>query len=331
MADKELRAVYADTLVALAAQDPAVCVVEADLARATGTGPFAKAYPDRFFNVGVAEANLVGVASGLSAVGKKPFAATFGCFASRRAFDQFFLSANYAGLKVTLVGTDPGVTAAYNGGTHMPLEDLALMRAVPGLIVVEPCDEVSLEAAVRLAYAHPGCVYLRLQRKAAPRRYDAGESFEFGTAKIQRGNPPGSGGPGSDGEADVALLALGALEVGEALKAADLLAAEGISAAVVDMFTLAPLDIGLVRGFAGRAKGIVTCENHRLSGGLGSAVAEVLAGMGRHAPLATIGVSADSFGEVGTQDWLAEHFGLTATHIAAAAEKLVAGRRVAGR
>ncbi|MCX7028320.1 MAG: transketolase family protein [Spirochaetes bacterium] len=329
MADKELRAVYAETLIALAAQDACVCVVEADLARATGTGPFAKAYPDRFFNVGVAEANLVGVASGLSAVGKKPFAATFGCFASRRAFDQFFLSANYAGLKVTLVGTDPGVTAAYNGGTHMPLEDLALMRVIPGLVVVEPCDEVSLEAAVRLAYAHPGCVYLRLQRKAAPRRYVPGESFEFGMAKILRGNLPGTRNAKSGDDVDVALLALGALEVGEALKAADLLAAEDISTTVADMFTLAPLDADLVRGFAGRAKGIVTCENHRLSGGLGSAVAEVLAGMGQHAPLATIGVSADSFGEVGTQDWLAEHFGLTAPNIAEAAKKLVAGRRIA--
>ena len=313
MPDKELRAVYTETLLALAAEDPAVCVVEADLARATGTGPFAKVYPDRFFNVGVAEANLVGVASGLSAVGKKPFAATFGCFASRRAFDQFFLSANYAGLKVTLVGTDPGVTAAYNGGTHMPLEDLALMRVVPGLVIVEPSDEVSVEAAVRLAWAHPGCVYLRLQRKAAPRRYEAGEKFEFGKAKILRGS----------GAAEVALLALGALEVGEALKAADLLAAEGISAAVVDMFTLAPLDVSLVGDFARKARGIVTCENHRLSGGLSSAVAEVLAAMERHAPLATIGVSAGSFGEVGTQDWLAEHFGLTAPHIAAAARKLL--------
>jgi len=325
MADKELRAVYAETLVALAAQDASVCVVEADLARATGTGPFAKAYPDRFFNVGVAEANLVGVASGLSAVGKKPFAATFGCFASRRAFDQFFLSANYAGLKVTLVGTDPGVTAAYNGGTHMPLEDLALMRAVPGLVVVEPCDEVSLEAAVRLAWAHPGCVYLRLQRKAAPRRYEAGEGFEFGKAKILRGSSAAGSPSASDSsdEASVALLALGALEVGEAIKAADILASEGITAVVVDMFTLAPLDTDLVRGFAGKVKGIVTCENHRVTGGLGTAVAEVLARMGSHAPLAMIGVDANSFGEVGTQDWLAEHFGLTASHIAAAARKLV--------
>lgn len=307
MPDKEMRAAYADTLVALGAEDPDVCVVEADLARATGTGVFAKAYPDRFVNVGVAEANLVGVASGLSAVGRKPFAATFSCFASRRAYDQWFLSSNYAGLKVTLVGTDPGVTAGFNGGTHMSFEDLALMRAVPNLVIVEPSDEESVVAAVRLAHCHPGCVYIRLQRKAAPRRYPAGESFAFGAAKTLR-----------QGE-DVALLALGAVEVGEALKAADLLAEKGISAMVVDMFSLAPLDSALVLKLADQMCGIVTCENHRITGGLGSAVAELLSALPKHAPLARIGVGANQFGEVGTQDWLAEHFGLTAPHIAKAA------------
>jgi len=307
MPDKEMRAAYADTLVALGAEDPDVCVVEADLARATGTGVFAKAYPDRFVNVGVAEANLVGVASGLSAVGRKPFAATFSCFASRRAYDQWFLSSNYAGLKVTLVGTDPGVTAGFNGGTHMSFEDLALMRAVPNLVIVEPSDEESVVAVVRLAHRHPGCVYIRLQRKPAPRRYPAGETFSFGQAKVLRQGK------------DVALLALGAVEVGEALKAADLLEEKGISALVADMFTLAPIDAALVMKLAGTMRGIVTCENHRITGGLGSAVAELLSTLPNHAPLARIGVGADKFGEVGTQDWLAEHFGLTAPHIAKAA------------
>ena len=313
MADREMRAVYAQTLTALAASDPRICVVEADLARATGTGPFAKAYPDRFFNVGVAEANLVGVASGLSAAGKRPFAATFACFASRRAYDQFFLSANYAGLEVVLVGTDPGVTAAFNGGTHMPLEDLALMRAVPGLAIVEPADPVSLEAAVKLALERKGCTYLRLQRKPAPEIYAAGDLFEFGKAKVLR--------PGKD----VVLAALGALMVGEARKAADSLAAEGIDAAVLDVFTLAPLDRATVLDLARKTGRIVTCENHRVTGGLGSAVAELLAEEGVPARLARIGAGADEFGEVGTQDWLAERFRLTAPHIAAAARRLVKG------
>jgi len=310
MADREMRAVYTQTLVELGEHDPRICVVEADLAKATGTGPFAKAYPDRFFNVGVAEANLVGVASGLSATGKKPFAATFACFASRRAYDQFFLSANYAGLNVVLVGTDPGVTAAYNGGTHMPLEDLTLMRVIPGLVIVEPSDPVSLEATVRLAAERSGCTYLRLQRKQAQDRYPEGERFEFGKAKVLRkGN-------------DVTLVALGALMVSEALKAADMLATEGINAAVLDAFTLAPLDKAEILKHAKASGRVVTCENHRITGALGGAVAELLAEAGVPARLARIGVGAEQFGEVGTQDWLAEHFKLTAPHIVNAVKSL---------
>ncbi|HSV56842.1 MAG TPA: transketolase C-terminal domain-containing protein [Magnetospirillaceae bacterium] len=313
MAEREMRAVYAQTLTALAASDPRVCVVEADLARATGTGAFAKVWPGRFFNVGVAEANLVGVASGLAATGKRPFAATFGCFASRRAYDQFFLSANYAGLEVVLVGTDPGVTAAYNGGTHMPFEDLALMRAVPRLAIVEPADPVSLEAAVRLALERRGCTYLRLQRKPAPELYPAGEVFEFGKSKLLR--------PGKD----VLLAALGALMVGQALAATEALAAEGIEAAVLDVFTLAPLDRRLILQLARATGRVVTCENHRVTGGLGSAVAELLAEEGVPARLRRIGAGADEFGEVGSQDWLADRFHLTAPHIAAAARDLMKG------
>jgi transketolase len=314
MADREMRAVYAETLVSLAERDERICVVEADLARATGTGPFAKAYPDRFFNVGVAEANLIGVASGLAVTGRRPFAATFGCFASRRCYDQFFLSANYAGLEVVLVGTDPGVTAAYNGGTHMPLEDLSLMRAVPRLAIVEPADAVCLEAVVRIALERRGCTYLRLQRKAAPTLYPAGETFALGEAKLLR-----DGG-------DVLLIALGALMVGEAMKAAAALAAEGIQAAVLDSWSLAPLDRGRILELASATRRVVTCENHRVTGGLGSAVAELLAEAGVPARLSRIGVGADEFGEVGTQDWLAERFRLTSPHIAAAAKGLMEKR-----
>ncbi len=310
MADREMRAVYAQTLVELGALDPRICVVEADLARATGTGPFAKAYPERFVNVGVAEANLVGVASGLSATGKKPFAATFACFASRRAYDQFFLSANYAGLNVTLVGTDPGVTAAFNGGTHMPLEDLALMRAVPGLAIVEPSDPVSLEAAVRIAAASDGCTYIRLQRKSAPELYPAGERFELGKAKLLR-----------EGK-DLLIVALGALMVAEAKKAAELLAGDGLEATVLDIFSLAPIDRAAIVKYASASGRVVSCENHRITGGLGSAIAEILAEEGVRAKLRRVGVGADQFGEVGTQDWLADHFKLSAPHIAAAAKSL---------
>ncbi len=312
MADqKEMRAQYAETLMSLVEEGSNIVVVEADLMRATGTGPFAKKYPERAINVGVAEANLVGVSAGLSAGGKIPFAATFGCFASRRAFDQFFLAANYARLNVKLVGTDPGVTAAYNGGTHMPLEDIALMRAIPDLVILEASDPTSLDALVRAAAGRYGSVYMRLQRKPAAFIYPAGEKFEIGKSKVLR-----------EGK-DVVLLALGCLMVKEALKAADLLAAEGIKAAVVDALSVAPLDaetIGRLMNATGR---IVTCENHRVTGGLGSAVAELIAEGAAPVRLRRIGAGANDFGEVGTQDWLAERFGMTAPHIVAAAKELL--------
>jgi transketolase len=180
MENKEMRVAYVDTLIALAAENPNIVCLEADLMSSTGTKAFAKAYPDRLINVGVAEANMVSVAAGLSATGKVPFATTFGCFSSRRVFDQFFLSANYAKLNVKLAGTDPGITAAFNGGTHMPLEDLGMMRLVPHLRIAEPSDPVSCAAFTRLAAAEYGCCYLRLQRKPAPDIYPEGEKFEWG-------------------------------------------------------------------------------------------------------------------------------------------------------
>ena len=166
---RDLRVVYAETLKELAEKDNRICVVEADLMLATGTGTFKADFPERTFDVGVAEANMVGVASGLAAAGKIPWAASFGCFSSRRAFDQFFLSGNYSGLKVKLVGTDPGVSAAFNGGTHMPFEDIALMRTIPGLTIIEPCDRRSLAELIKQASYLEGSVYMRLHRK---RRYE---------------------------------------------------------------------------------------------------------------------------------------------------------------
>ena len=315
MESKEMRVVYTETLIRLGADNKDIVVVEADLMKATGTGAFAKVYPDRAVNVGVAEANLVGVASGMSTEGKIPFAATFACFASRRAFDQFFISANYARLNVKLVGTDPGVCAAFNGGTHMPFEDLTLMRVIPNLTIIEPSDPVSLAALVEASVKHKGCVYLRLQRKPAPILYPEGEKFELGKSKVLR---KGS----ADGKpAQVVIVALGALMVGEALKAADALAAEGMSVAVIDALSLKPLDAKLILEWAQKTGRIVTCENHQKRGALGSAVAEVLAESGKAFKFARIGVN-DEFGEVGTQDWLADRYKLTAPHIAAAIKAL---------
>lgn len=310
MAAREMRAVYAQALVEIAASDPRVVVLEADLMRATGTGAFRAAYPERCFNAGVAEADMVGVAAGLASEGKVPFAATFGCFASRRAFDQFFISCAYARLTVKLVGTDPGITAAYNGGTHMPFEDLAIMRTVPGLEIVEPSDPVSLRALVRELAARPGCAYLRLHRKPVEPLYPDSESFAVGRGKLLRQGR------------HVAIVALGAVMVGEALKAADLLASKGVEASVIDALSLSPLDADLVLGGARSAGAVVTAENHQVAGGLGSAVAELLAESGA-ARLARVGVQGE-FGEVGTEAYLAGRFKLRAEDIAAAAAGLIA-------
>lgn len=313
MASKEMRAVYVETLIELAKEDPRIMIVEADLMKASGTTPFKAAYPERAVDVGVAEANMVGVAAGLAAEGKLPFAATFGCFASRRAIDQFFLSCAYAKLPVKLVGTDPGISAAFNGGTHMPFEDIGIMRTVPGLDIVEPSDPVSLKGIVKALAVSPKPGYLRLHRKAIDPIYKEDEKFELGKGKLLR--------EGSD----VLIVALGAIMVPEALKAADLLAAQGVKAAVIDAISAKPIDAELIGAWARKTGAVVTAENHQAMGGLGSAVAELLAETGA-ARLARVGVN-DEFGEVGTQDWLLARFKLNADTIAEKAKALVAGRK----
>lgn len=301
MSQKEMRAVYAQTLIELAEKDDRIVILEADLMKASGTTCFKNAYPDRAFDMGVAEANMVGTAAGLSASGKIPFAATFGCFASRRTYDQFFISANYARLKVKLVGTDPGVSSTFNGGTHMPFEDMGIMRDVPKLVVFEPCDPVSLKYLVRESAYHDGCTYMRLHRKPLPELYDENETFELGKGKVLK-----------DGK-DITLIACGGIMVNEALKAWQQLKEEGVSAAVIDMHTIKPIDQELVLEYARKTRAIVTCENHQIMNGLGSAVSEVLS---ENYPtrMKRIGVE-DEFGEVGTQDYLQQRFKLTAEHI----------------
>lgn len=301
MNNKEMRAVYCDTLIELAEADDRIMVVEADLMKANGTMRFKERFPGRAVDVGVAEANLVGVASGLSAAGKIPFAATFGCFASRRAFDQFFLSANYARLNVKLVGTDPGVTAAFNGGTHMPFEDVGLMRMVPGLTIFEPADPVSLRALMKQSASMWGCTYMRLPRKSVEPIYEEGEEFTLGKGKLL-----------FDGD-DVTIIAMGGLLVGEAIKAHEMLAEEGIDAALIDMHTVKPLDEELVLHHARKSGAVVTAENHQIAGGLGAAVANCLS-CACPTPMRMVGIR-DEFGQVGTQAWLQQHYRLTADEI----------------
>mgnify|MGYP000203424151 CR=1 FL=1 len=309
---KDMREVYTETLIALAEKDDRICVLEADLMNATGTRAFRDAFPDRAFDVGVSEADMVGVASGLSAEGKIPFAASFATFASRRTYDQFFLSANYARLNVKLVGTDPGITALYNGGTHMPFEDVGLMRLIPDLTIVEPSDIVSCEALVRAVAEHEGCVYLRMHRKGSQVIHAADQEFRLGKGVLLR-----------DGD-DVTLVAAGFVMVPEALKAAELLSEKGVSAAVIDMHTVKPLDEELMLQYAGKTGAVVTCENHSIIGGLGGAVAELLSEkqptfMGR------IG-SRNKFGEVGDYEYLIRNYELTAEDIAAEALEVLKRR-----
>ncbi|RKX89229.1 MAG: transketolase family protein [Spirochaetes bacterium] len=312
----DMRDVYTETLIELAGKDERIVLLEADLMNATGTRPFKVAYPDRFINVGVSEADMVGVAAGLSAAGKIPFAASFGCFASRRVYDQFFLSANYAQLNVNLVGTDPGVTALFNGGTHMTFEDAGIMRNIPQLRILEPSDEVSLRKLLPQIANWPRSVYLRLHRKGGWSFYGEDETFEIGKGKLVR--------EGSD----ITLASFGMVMLQETLKAADLLEKKGIHADVIDVLTLKPLDRELVLASARKTGQIVTCENHNIYNGLGSAVAEVLAEDGVPARLRRIGCQ-DKFGEVGKIDYLMEAFGLTAAHIAGAAEALIGMKKTA--
>lgn len=304
-----MRDVYTETLMEMADADQRICVLEADLMRATGTGSFKDKFPERAFNVGVAEANMVGVASGLSAGGKIPWAATFGCFAARRSYDQFFISANYAQQNVKLVGTDPGVTAAFNGGTHMPFEDTGLMRCIPGLVIFEPCDSVSLKSLIRQATEHKGSTYMRLQRKGKYTLYGESDEIVLGKGNVLK-----------EGE-DLTIIASGYVMVPEALAAAEMLADEGINARVIDMHTVKPLDRKLVVESAEKTGAVLVCENHQKKGGLFSAVAECL-GEEYPAPVAAVAVE-DQFGQVGTLEYLKEAYGFTKENIAEKAKALI--------
>jgi transketolase len=269
--------------------------------RANGTVVFRDRFPERAIDVGVAEANMIGISAGLSAVGLIPFPATFACFAARRAFDQFFISANYARQNVKLTGTDPGVTAAFNGGTHMSFEDMGLMRTIPGLVICEPSDPVSLRKLLPQIAYRSGSSYLRLHRKAIQPLYGEHESIELGRGIVI-----------ADGT-DLTIIAVGAVMVAEAIEAARLLAERGVSSAVIDMHTVKPVDQKLILEYARKTGAVITAENHQIRNGLGSAVAEVLA---EQYPvfLRRVGIR-DEFGEVGTQEYLQQRFGLTAKHI----------------
>ena len=261
--DRELRQALANALTKIADTDNRIVVLEADLMSCHATKVFKEAHPDRFVNVGIAEANMIGVAAGMATMGKIPFAYSFGPFATRRCYDQIFISVAYAKQPVKIVGTDPGVTAEANGGTHMPFEDMALMRAIPKMVCFEPTDAAMLEAAVPQIIEHNGPVYIRLFRKKAEHVYDSVPDFKLGKATLVR-----------DGN-DVTLVASGIM-VSRAIEAADALKEEGINARVLNMHTWKPIDEEAIIDAVKSTGALVTCENHALNGGLGSAVAEVV-------------------------------------------------------
>lgn len=310
MADKiATREAYGNALVKLGA-DYDFVVLDADLAAATKTGVFKKAYPERFFDCGIAEGNMMSVAAGIAASGVTPFVSTFAMFAAGRAYEQVRNSVGYPHLNVKICATHAGITVGEDGATHQCIEDLALMRVIPGMTVICPADAVEAEAAVKAALLTEGPMYLRFGRAAVPVLYNAADTgFEIGRGRVL-----------ADGT-DVTVFATGYM-VHLALAARDLLANEGISCRVVNIHTVKPLDTALVTACARETGAVVTAEEHSIIGGLGSAVAECLSET-CPTPVLRVGVR-DTFGRSGKVPDLLEKYGLTAAAIAEQAKKAVA-------
>ena len=289
--------VLGETIAELLETDPKVCYLDADLMSCISTAKLPQKY-DRAINCGIAEANMIGIAGGLAAAGFKPICHSFGPFASRRCYDQLFLSGGYAKNSITVIGTDPGITAAFNGGTHMPFEDVALYRAIPGATIVDITDVTMLKSFLTMAKDMPGVKFLRVGRKVSHPVYPEGTEFVVGKGFVLREGT------------DAVIVATGIM-VHEAMQAAEKLALDGISAAVIDPFTVKPLDAELIREYAVKTGCVVTAENHNKIGGLYSAVKEVLDG---EAKVGYVAIE-DEFGEVGPQDYLRKRFELTDDHI----------------
>ena len=292
---------FGKAIAEFADQYPDVVVLDADLAAATKTGVFKKAHPERFIDCGIAECNMIGIAAGLAACGKIPFAASFAMFSAGRAFEQVRNSIGYPHLNVKIVGSHAGISVGEDGATHQCCEDIGLMRTIPGMVILNPADHYEMRAAVKAAIEYEGPVYLRLGRLAVESVNNNDDyTFEIGKSITLR--------EGSD----ITVIATGLL-VGEAVKAADALKNEGISVRVIDMHTIKPLDKEAVLKAAKETGKIITAEEHNVIGGLGDAVASVLAEE-LPTPLVKIGVN-DEFGHSGPAVDLLKQFGLCASHI----------------
>ena len=296
---------YGNALAELGREHEDVIVFDADLSGATKTSVFKKAFPDRHFNCGIAEGNMLAVAAGAAAMGLVPFASTFAMFAAGRAFEQVRNSIGYPHLNVKIGATHGGISVGEDGASHQCCEDFATMRSIPGMVVLCPSDDIEAKAAVKAAYEHKGPVYMRFGRLAVPVFHEEGMAFEIGKGEVLR-----------DGK-DVAILATGLMSY-EALKAAEALKEKGIDARVINLCTIKPLDEELVLRAAAECGRVVTCEEHSVIGGLGEAVCALLSEK-CPTPVRRIGVN-DEFGHSGPAGALLEQFGLCAAHIVEVAE-----------
>ena len=296
------------TIAEIVDNDPNAIFLDADLMSCSGTLKWSKT-TDRAVDCGIAESNMAGVAAGLAVAGFKPIIHSFGPFASRRCYDQIFLSGGYAKNDITVIGTDPGVTATMNGGTHMPFEDVALYNALPGATVIDASDPTCLKSVLKQCQNRPGIKYIRVGRKQYAKIYEDGSDLPIGKAVTLR-------------EGTEAVVFAAGIMLHEAMKAAASLEAQGISVAVVDCFTIKPIDADAVEAWARKTGAVVVAENANRHGGLYDTILEVLAER-CPTPAAVVAVE-DEFGEVGTQSYLMERFGLTAAHIEAQVKAVLA-------
>lgn len=311
--DKEMREVYCDNLIRMARRNRNICVLEADLMMSTGTKRFKEQFPERFIECGIAEQNMIGVAAGLASTGKIPFANSFTPFVTRRCFDQVAVSVGYAKQNVKIVGTDPGIMATANGGTHMSFEDLSLMKTVPNMIVFEPIDAVMLDKAMPQIIKCENPMYIRLLRKKAAPIFDQKFKFELLKAnELLYGK-------------DITLVASGIM-VHRALRAAEMLKRHHIFASVVAVHTHKPLDTDTILTSVARTGAVLTLENAFLQGGLGQAVATAMLQNNLSAKFDMIGIS-DRYGEVGTEAYLEKVFGLDVDNIVQKAVALTERKR----
>ena len=303
----EMRAVYAQCLAELMEKDKRVVVLDADLAKASGTRNLYERFPEQMFDCGVAEQNMASIAAGLSSYGFKPWIESFTPFATRRICDQIAISISYAKQNVRIVGTDPGISAELNGGTHMSMEDIGVLRSIPGVVIFEPVDNVQLKAAMPVLDAYQGVVYMRMFRKESPQVFEEGYTFDLFKADLLK-----------EGK-DLSIFVSGML-TNDVLTAEKELAAAGIDAEIINVHTIKPIDAETVLASAKKTGAVLTVENHNVIGGLRSAVLEALAE--EKLPVCGVGVP-DRFGEVGKLPYLREVMGLTVENIVSAAKKAV--------